>query len=199
MKIQVNPQAKGLIFDLDGTLVDSIRIHYEAYMKVLAPYNIRFDISYMFTFTGMPSLECSTIIIRDLNVPMTPRELMDKKEQLFMQSVDKIELIEPVMQIVRHYKGKLPMGIATGSERIVAEDIIKRTGLDKYMDAVVTSDDVTHPKPHPETFEKCAQLLGVNPNECMAFEDGEHGMVAARKAGMWVVDVKPYYEKPVWN
>jgi beta-phosphoglucomutase family hydrolase len=199
MDIIVHPQAKGLIFDLDGTLVDSIRLHFDAYMKTLQPFGIKFDIQYMLSFTGMPTLDCCAQIVRDFQVPISAEELMDRKEHLFGEMIHMVELIEPVMKVVRAYKGVLPMGVATGSDRLVAHDIIKRTGLDAYMDAVVTCDDVTNPKPHPETFTKCAELLGVNPSECMAFEDGEHGMTAARSAGMWVLDVKPYYDKPVWN
>jgi beta-phosphoglucomutase family hydrolase len=199
MELTVHPQAKGLIFDLDGTLVDSIRLHYDAYMSTLAPYNIKFDIGYMLSFTGMPTIDCCSQIVNDFNVPISAQELMERKEGLFGQMLHLVELIEPVMKVVRAYKGILPMGIATGSDRIVAHDIIKRTGLDKYMDAIVTCDDVQNPKPHPETFMRCAELIGVAPELCMAFEDGEHGMNAARQAGMWVVDVKPYYDKPVWN
>lgn len=199
MKIPILPQAKGLIFDLDGTLVDSIKLHYDAYLEVLAPFNVKFEMAYMFSFTGKPSIECGAQIINDFNVPITPLELMKRKEELFYKNLHLIELIEPVMEIVRHYHGKLPMGIATGSERNVVDELLQLTGLDTYMQAVVTCNDVNNPKPHPETFEKCAHLLGVNPKECMAFEDGEHGMTAARDAGMYVVDVKPYYDKPVWN
>ena len=103
------------------------------------------------------------------------------------------------MKVVREFSGKIPMGIATGSDRVVVDKILENTGIGAYMNAVVTCDDVTNPKPHPETFERCAQLLGIHPTDCMAFEDGDHGMTAAREAGMHVVDVKPFYDKPVWN
>jgi beta-phosphoglucomutase family hydrolase len=199
MELTVHPQAKGLIFDLDGTLVDSIRLHYDAYMTSLKPYGIQFNIEYMLSFTGMPTIDCCAQIVRDFNVPITAEELMQQKEHLFGQMLHLVGLIEPVMKVVRAYKGVLPMGIATGSDRDVAHKIIALTGLDKYMDAVVTCDDVQNPKPHPETFTRCAELIGIAPDQCMAFEDGEHGMNAAREAGMWVVDVKPYYDKPVWN
>lgn len=199
MELTVHPQAKGLIFDLDGTLVDSIKLHYDAYMKVLEPYGKRFDIGYMLSFTGMPTLECCAQIVRDFGVPISAHELMERKEGLFGQMIHLVGLIEPVMKVVRAYNGKLPMGIGTGSDRIVANEIIKRTGLDRYFNVVVTCDDVTNPKPHPETFTRCAQLLGIAPSECMVFEDGDHGINAARTAGMFVVDVKPYYDKPVWN
>ena len=199
MKITVNPKAKALIFDLDGTLIASIALHYKAYQKVLEPYGVSFDMEYMFSFTGKPTIECCAQIINDFKLPIDPREMMEKQEALFIESIHQIEVIEPVMNVVRQYNGKIPMGIATGSDRIVVDKILQNTGIDRYMDAVITCDDVENPKPHPETFEKCALLLGVNPADCMAFEDGEHGMVAARDAGMEVVDVKPFYDKPVWN
>lgn len=199
MKLTVHPNAKALIFDLDGTLIASIGLHYKAYLKVLEPYGVTFDMDYMYSFTGKPTVECCAQIIRDFKLPISPEELMKQQEALFMESIHKIELIEPVMNVVREYNGKIPMGIATGSDRMVVDIILEKTGIGTYMDAVVTCDDVTNPKPHPETFEKCAHLLGIHPADCMAFEDGDHGMTAAREAGMAVVDVKPFYDKPVWN
>ena len=199
MKITVHPNAKALIFDLDGTLIASIGLHYQAYLKVLEPYGVTFDMDYMYSFTGKPTVACCAQIIRDFKLDVSPEELMEKQEALFMKSIHQIELIEPVMKVVREFSGKIPMGIATGSDRVVVDKILENTGIGAYMNAVVTCDDVTNPKPHPETFERCAQLLGIHPTDCMAFEDGDHGMTAAREAGMHVVDVKPFYDKPVWN
>lgn len=199
MKLTVHPDTKALIFDLDGTLIASIALHYKAYLKALEPYNVSFDMAYMFSFTGKPTVQCCEQIINDFNLPLTPEALKEKQEALFMEHIHNIEVIEPVMNVVREHKGKIPMGIATGSDRAVVNLILEKTGIGQYMSAVVTCDDVTNPKPHPETFAKCAHLLGVAPHACMAFEDGDHGMTAAREAGMTVVDVKPFYDKPLWN
>lgn len=199
MKITVNPNAKALIFDLDGTLVDSIKTHYIAWLQAVARFNITFEMQYMFSFTGKPTIQCTQQIIDDFNLPVLAPQLMHEKESIFVSYLSELTLIEPVMEVVRHYNGKLPMGVATGSDREIALKIIELTGLSEYIQAVVSCDDVENPKPHPETFLKCAQQLGIHPTDCMAFEDGELGMIAAAEAGMEVIDVKPYYDKPVWN
>lgn len=199
MKIKINPNAKALIFDLDGTLVDSIKTHYEAWQKAVSKYGISFDMQYMFSFTGKPTIQCTQQIIDDFKLPVSAPELMDVKESIFVNSLHKVALIEPVMEVVRYYNGKLPMGIATGSDRNIAKRIVELTGLSEYINTIISCDDVDNPKPHPETFLKCAQQLGVEPTTCVAFEDGLPGMQAASEAGMEVIDVKPFYDKPVWN
>jgi HAD superfamily hydrolase (TIGR01509 family) len=91
------------------------------------------------------------------------------------------------------------MAVGTGSNREKALDMLNKTGLLHYFDCVVTADDVEHGKPHPETFLRCAQLMGVDPEFCHVFEDGPAGLAAARDAGMMLTDVKPYYVTSVWN
>ena len=199
MSIKINPNAKALIFDLDGTLVDSIKTHHKAWQQAISKFNASFEIEYMFSFTGKPTVQCAQQIIDDFKLPVTAPELMKEKEAIFLSTLDQISLIEPVMNVVKLHKGKLPMGIATGSDSEIANTIVQKTGLHEYIQTIVSCDDVENPKPHPETFTKCAQLLGVHPTECTAFEDGENGMIAATKAGMEVIDVKPFYDRPVWN
>jgi beta-phosphoglucomutase-like phosphatase (HAD superfamily) len=99
-----------------------------------------------------------------------------------------------VTDLVRKYHGIIPMAVGTGGMRRLAFKTLEIIGLKSYFDVLVASEDVQNYKPHPETFLKCAELMGVNPVDCEVFEDGILGMKAAETAGMMVVDVTNYYE-----
>lgn len=96
----------------------------------------------------------------------------------------------PLIDVVKSYYGRLPMAVGTGSEHSMAEMLLRHLGLRDYFDAIVGADDVTKHKPEPETFLRCAELLGVRPDKCIVFEDADFGVEAAKRANMAIVDVR---------
>ena len=109
-----------------------------------------------------------------------------------------MKAVDELVSIVQNYHGKLPMAVGTGSSRKSAEVQLKALNLAHYFDAVVTADDVTRHKPNPDTFLECARIMKVEPEFCQVFEDGNNGILAAQKAGMIVVDVRPYINYGEW-
>lgn len=195
----ISPHIKALIFDMDGTLLNTIAIHYKAWETVCHKYNIEVTKEYFFALTGRPVLEIARSLIRDFNAQVAPETLLKEKEELVSRDNRKIELIEPVAQLVIDNSGRLPMAIGTGSNREKALMMLEKAGMLHYFDHIVTADDVENHKPHPETFLKCASRMGIDPQYCQVFEDGPAGLQAAQTAGMVATDVKPFYTKPVWN
>jgi len=122
-----------------------------------------------------------------------PKEMGDLKEAEFEKNMHLTPEIKVVTDLVRKFHGKIPMAVGTGGSRRLSLKSLDIIGLGGYFDILVTSEDVTNFKPHPETFLKCAEQMGVAPVECEVFEDGLLGMQAARAAGMMVVDVTEYY------
>ena len=102
--------------------------------------------------------------------------------------------ITVVTDVVRKYHGVLPMSIGTGSTQIGARRTLSILGMEHYFNPIITADDVINFKPHPETFLKCAELMEVNPKDCVVFEDGILGMQAAEEAGMQLIDINDYYK-----
>jgi len=96
--------------------------------------------------------------------------------------------------LVKKYHGKMPMAVGTGGYHRLAWKTMEILGLDKYFDVLVSSNDVSHPKPHPETFLKCAELMGVDPAVCEVFEDANLGIQAAKSGGMMATLVTDYYD-----
>lgn len=192
--LDINPKAKGLIFDLDGTLADTMPIHYIAWKNAAAKYGIDFTTEIFAKLAGIPLYPTVEKINQMFGTAIDPKEMGDLKEEEFENNMHLTPEIKAVTDLVRKYHGKIPMAVGTGGSRRLSLKSLGIIGLEGYFDILVTSEDVSHFKPHPETFVKCAELMGVAPEDCEVFEDGILGMQAARTAGMMVVDVTEYYE-----
>ncbi len=193
MKLEIHPGAKALIFDLDGTLSDSLAVHLATWNKVCAHYHCTFDKEIMIEMTGAPTIDFARRVIAENGLSgVDAAEMVKMKQQTFWDSAYLLKPVPEVVELVYKYHGIYPMAVGTGASRrsaLVQLDQLKLTG---YFDAIVSADDVTEHKPKPLTFLKCAELMGVDPASCHVFEDGILGMEAARAAGMYVTDVKPY-------
>lgn len=191
--VPVPQGVKGIIFDLDGTLVDSMPLHLEAYNFAVAPYGISYTQEVFQSRAGMPTIATFERIAEDHGIADMDIELAcARKREFFGQNLEKITLIEPVADVMRRSHGNIPMAIGTGSYRKTVDKVVNLFGLLDYIGHVVTADDVTRHKPEPETFLKCAQLLGIAPADCVVYEDGDPGVQAAIAAGMQVVDVRDH-------
>lgn len=194
MNLTINPKAKGLIFDLDGTLADTMPIHYLAWKNAAAKYDIDFTIQLFEQLAGIPLYPTVEKLNQIFGTAVDPKEMGDLKEAEFESNMHHTREIGIVTNLVREYHRKLPMAVGTGGSRRLALKTLDIIGLQGCFDVVVTSEDVTNFKPDPETFLKCAGQMGVAAADCEVFEDGILGLQAARTAGMMVVDVTEYYE-----
>ncbi len=192
MKIEINKNTKGLIFDMDGTLADSMPIHFKAWKLTAIENGFEYTEKQFLETAGMPTLKIVPLINNEHGLNLDPVAFSHRKEELFLENIKDIKLIEPVAEIVREYYNKLPMSIGTGGKKDIAILTLKMLGFDKYFDIIVSAEDVENHKPNPDTFLKCAELMNVSPEFCQVFEDGEMGLIAAEKAGMIVTDVRPY-------
>lgn len=192
MKIEIDKRAKGLIFDMDGTVVDSMPVHFLAWKLTAREHGFEYTEELFYGLAGMPTHKIVPVVNERLGLTLDPEEFSRRKEELFLENLKEVRPIEPVADIVRRYHGKLPMSIGTGGKRYIAELTLKMIGFDRYFDAIVAADDVENHKPFPDTFIKCAELMGVEPHLCQVFEDGDMGILAAERAGMIVTDVRPF-------
>lgn len=169
-------------------------IHYIAWKNAAARYQIDFTTELFDSLAGIPLYPTVEKLNQLFGKSIDPKEMGDIKEAEFEANMHLTPEIKVVTDLVRQYHGKIPMAVGTGGSRRLSLKTMKIIGLQDYIDILVTSDDVIHFKPHPETFLKCAELMGVDPADCEVFEDGVLGLKAARDAGMMVVDVTKYYE-----
>ncbi|MCK5731002.1 MAG: HAD-IA family hydrolase [Draconibacterium sp.] len=199
MAITVHPNAKALIFDLDGTLSDSLPVHVETWNTIGEKYGFVFDTQIMLDMTGRPTIEFAEQIIIQYGIDEKPEILTRLKQELFWDLAHLLNPIPEVVAIVKEFYGKLPMAVGTGASRKSGEIQLKTLNLTKYFDALVSADDVKKHKPEPETFLECARLMKVEPQFCQVFEDGDLGILAAKKANMIITDVRPHINYGKWG
>lgn len=192
----ISPGVKGLIFDLDGTLADTMPWHYQAWQKACARFGIIMETEFLQAHTGAPGwmIAEEVIAVNGKTGIVSPEEIMQVKLEEFYEIQHNVTPIEPVTALVQKYYGRLPMSVGTGGHREAVEKTLEIVGIRQYFDIIVTANDVTRHKPHPETFLRCAELMGVAPEECEVFEDGDLGLRAARSAGMIATDVSKWYD-----
>jgi beta-phosphoglucomutase family hydrolase len=193
-KLEVYPGIKALIFDLDGTLADTMPVHYKAYQNILKDYNIDFTPELFMSMAGIPAVGTIQKINELFGTKMDAGKVGFLKEEEYEKMMHQMKPIQPVIELMKNYHGKLPIAVGTGGYQRLAWKTMKILELDKYTDILVSCEDVKHPKPHPETFLKCAERIGVKPQFCQVFEDGELGMQAAKAAGMKATLVTGFYE-----
>mgnify|MGYP001051155150 CR=1 FL=1 len=198
MGLQVHPDAKALIFDLDGTLSNSLPVHMDTWNKIGETYGFDFDPNILTEMTGRPTIEFAKRVVEQYNVAEDPEKIVRIKQQSFWDSAHRLKPVEEIIAIVKQFHGKLPMAVGTGASRRSAEVQLEALELAKYFDAVISANDVTGHKPKPDTFLECARLMNVEPKYCQVFEDGDLGIEAAKKAGMFVTDVREYINYGDW-
>lgn len=192
--IEIPKQAKALIFDLDGTVANTMQNHFTAWRKAILPYGIDFSADLFMQLTGMPRKATINKLNELFGTSMDPKLVGDIKGTHYYEIDHNTKQISVVTDIVRKHHNILPMSIGTGSTQFGAQRTLKAIDMEGYFEFVITADDIVNPKPHPETFLKCAELMEVKPVDCMVFEDGILGIQAAKEAGMMVIDVNAYYK-----
>lgn len=189
----IEPHIKGLVFDADGTLIDTMPLHYLAWQQTIQSLGGHFPEPLFYELGGVPSARIVEILNETFGYSFDPAEITETKEQLYLDKyLPKVKPIEPVVAIANKYKGHLPIAVATGATQNVVQAALTSTGLRDMFDTIVGADDVENGKPAPDTFLEAARRLEVDPQYCLVYEDSDLGLEAAERAGMVGIDVRPY-------
>jgi beta-phosphoglucomutase-like phosphatase (HAD superfamily) len=190
--IPIAPDVKALIFDLDGTLADTMPLHYKAWHETFAASGVVCPQSFLESRNGIPT----EIIVSQFNDAfghnLDPVEFAHAKEARVVDGLLSVQPVAPVAELVDFYQGQLPMAVATGGRGVHANLILQALKLQNAFAAIITADDPVRPKPSPDIFLEAAQRLGVEPRYCQVFEDADPGLEAACKAGMVATDIRSY-------
>ena len=175
---------KGIIFDLDGTLVNSMVAHAHAWELTCSKFNIPYDKEWLDQLGGMPSRKVTLEIMKRYDLSLDPQLITKDKIANFEAIEHKGDVLPETYAILERYYQLKKVGIGTGAQAKHAKAILDTTDIPSMITALVTSDDVDNHKPHPDTFLKVAQQLDVLPSDCVVFEDTLIGQQAASSAGM---------------
>ena len=181
---------KGLIFDCDGTLADTMPLHWRAWQVIAAKHRIHLPEDRFYALGGVPSRDILKMLSSEQGVALDHLAVAREKEAEYLPLIAQVEPINAVVAIARENYGVLPMAVASGGTHRSIDTVLAHLGVRELFQTVVTSEDVTRQKPAPDIFLEAARRIGVPPRFCRAYEDTDLGMKAIRAAGMEAVDVR---------
>ena len=179
-----------LIFDCDGTLADTMPLHWAAWQTVQRRHNFHFPEDRFYSMGGVPSRDILSLLKSEQRLDLNPVAVAFEKEETYLATLSQVGPIHEVVEIARAHRGLLPMAVASGGTRRIIEMVLLHLGIRDLFAAVVTSEDVTNQKPAPDIYLEAARRLGTDPARCRAYEDTDLGMQAIRSAGMQAIDVR---------
>ena len=193
--IPVPEHIRGLIFDCDGTLVDSMPLHMKAWAAAVHSFGATFDPEFFFSKKGMRDTDIVAQFNLQFRKSLSSAAVVRAKDNFFLQHVAGVTPLRIVVDVVRRYHKVLPMAVASGGAREIVERELQVIGIAHFFDVILTADDRFKPKPFPDLFLEAARKIGVQPSLCQVFEDGDLGLQAAENAGMLATDIRQFVQK----
>ena len=183
-------EPKGLIFDCDGTLANTMPLHWRAWQLITQRHNLHFPEDRFYALGGVPSRDILKMLAQEQGRSFDHIAVAHEKEEAYLPLMGEVEPIHAVVEIAREHHGKIPMAVASGGTQKIICQVLEHLKICHLFAAIVTSEMVKHQKPAPDIFLEAARRIGVDPKCCRAYEDTDLGMKAIRDAGMEAVDVR---------
>ena len=184
-------QYDGLIFDMDGTVIDTMPSHAKAWEMVGQHFGYPFNGNLLYEMGGAPVKTIALEMMKRHAMPLDQlNNVIELKREYGKELIMKHAALLPAANVVRSFYAKKPLALGTGSHRAMTEILLDKFDFEKYFSAIVTAEDIQNHKPAPDTFLRCAELIKVKPQRCLVFEDGDLGIQAGLRAGMDVFDVR---------
>lgn len=174
------------IFDCDGTLVDSMPLHYIAWVEALKQHDAPFEFTeeVFYAHAGIKEQDVVKILNAQYGTNIDPVSVDELKMEIFRRRIPEVQPVRPVAEFAKSLEGRFPMAVASGSEEPTVRGCLEATGLIHLFETIITPKLVKHGKPAPDMFLLAAERMGIAPSECLVLEDGNSGLEAAKAAGM---------------
>ncbi|WP_446742535.1 HAD family hydrolase [Silvibacterium acidisoli] len=195
MTIALDPGSfDALIFDCDGTLVDTAALHLRTLRMGLAEHGLNMETGWYMQRAGLAPAD----LLKDYEtliqpLPVAHEELWKRVAEFFQANMHTLEEVTIVADVARAWHGRVPMGVASNGEGANVVGSLKAAGLFPLFDSIVAIEDVRHGKPAPDIYLEAARRLNITPSRCLVLEDSDEGLRAAKAAGMRAIDIRPHY------
>ena len=186
---------RGLVFDCDGTLADTMPLHWHAWQLVTQRHNLHFPEDRFYATGGIPSRDILKLLAQEQGRSLDHIAVAHEKEEAYLPLLPQVEPVHAVLGIAKANHGKLPMAVASGGTQRIISMVLDHLKIRHLFDAIVTSEMVKNQKPAPDIFIEAARRIGVDPRFCRGYEDTDLGLQAIRAAGMEAVDVRKLLTK----
>lgn len=188
----IPPGTRGLIFDCDGTLADTMPLHLRCWQRAMRELGGELTDDEFWSLAGVPTRTIIELLNQRHGFRIDPVRGGALKERYYVELVHEVKPIVEVVQVVEAYRGQLPMAVATGGDLDIVSRTLRTISLFDAFDTIVSADDVEHGKPAPDIFLEAARRLKVEPSRCVVYEDADAGVTAALAAGMTAIDVRKF-------
>ncbi len=185
-----------IIFDCDGTIADTMPLHYQAWSATLLRHGATMPEAVFYELAGVPTVRIVEILNQRYGYSLHPQQISHEKEVLYEEFLPRLQPVVPVVDFARQCRHRVGMGVASGGLARLVGRTLEILGIADWFSVVCTSEDVSHGKPEPDLFLLTARRLEVSPELCLVLEDADLGLEAARRAGMQSVDVRPWLPHP---
>jgi len=185
---------KALLFDMDGLMVDTERLYYETERQMAEEFETTVETSTLWKMMGKKPIESMTIFQQDLDLPISPEELLTKRDELMVIKMNE-DLIpmKGLYEILQTFFKKVRMGVVTGAREDFLDIVIYKLNIRHYFDLLLTSEEITHGKPDPEIYLNAIAKLNLLPTECVVLEDSSNGAKAGKDAGCYTIAIPSEY------
>ena len=187
---------KAIIFDMDGLMIDSERLYFATEREIAKEFGKTVDDKTLWNMMGRSPLEAMEIFVKNLNLSMTPKDLLIKRDKIMIEKYkNDLYPMKGLIEIINEFYTKMKLAISTGAPKIFLDIVVDKFNIRKYFDILQTSDEIKNGKPDPEIYLKTIDKLNLNPEECIVLEDSSNGALAGKKAGCYSIAVASEYTK----
>ena len=187
---------RAYLFDLDGTVADTMPQHFIAWTDSLRQYGASLSETLFYELGGVPPLKVVSLLNERFGYTLDPETVVEDKEARFLNNIGNVQPIASVLAHIVAAHGRIPLAIVSGSPRANVEKTLGVLGLTDRFNVLVCAEDYAHGKPDPEPFLTAAKLLNIPPEHCLVFEDADAGIASAKAAGMQWVRVPQVFVAP---
>jgi len=196
MKLRLpSGEFQAYLFDCDGTIADSMPLHYVAWKRVMGECGCEFSEEQFYAMGGMPIREIVATLNAQQGLRMAVEEVSQRKERLYLEMLPQLKPVPEVLEHIEEQQGRIPFTVVSGSTRDSVEASLRMLNLLERFATLVCAGEYRNSKPHPEPFLLAAARLGIAPDACLVFEDTDMGIQSAKAAGMAWVKVPPPWER----
>ncbi|MFY9937082.1 MAG: HAD-IA family hydrolase [Silvibacterium sp.] len=183
------------LFDCDGTIADSMPLHYVAWKRALGEWGCEFPEETFYAWGGRPVTDIIGSLNEEQGLQMPVERVAARKEEYYFEFLPQLQPVPEVVEHIEAQHGRIPLAVVSGSSRESVTESLRTLRLLDHFRTLVCAGDYRNGKPHPEAFLMAADRLGVAPEACLVFEDTEMGIEAATAAGMASVKVLQPWER----